>query len=312
MSVQNNLKKPEFTKTMLGYTPKEVDQYIDHILERYAAVSRDVTELKRRVTRLQLGMEERCDTAPEKEAAPTVYAGLSDSVMDKLRYMIESERRRHEEAMDALMSFLESHSRDEMLQIPAEEIPVCEAEEAEPEAEEANGTIAFEDSDAEWEDALEKFIADAGEDEEEAVDDEDADEFEDEPEAEPEAAPESADADEDDTDSLLEKLFGKYDVTLDTEDESEDEEVEDDEVEDDEVEEVSVEHFGDIGENEDETKAEAEAVREKTPAEIAAELDFYSDGTVHNGESYDPMTLAANATMKRRRPTLEDFMRPLP
>ena len=198
MSVQNNLKKPEFTKTMLGYNPKEVDQYIDHILERYAAVSRDVTDLKRRVTRLQLGMEsEKCVVEDRTADESAVYTGLSDSVMDKLRHMIESERRRHEEAMDALMSFLESHSRDEELQTPAEEIPLFadEAEEVEEieevevveEEAEAEGVdigITFEESDSEWEDALEKFISDASED------------------AEPEVKEE--DLAEEDTDSLLE------------------------------------------------------------------------------------------------------------
>lgn len=285
MSVQNNLKKPEFTKTMLGYTPKEVDQYIDHILERYAAVSRDVTELKRRVTRLQLGLEpinvpSDAPEATSSEPAP-VYSGLSDSVMDKLRHMIESERRRHEEAMDALMSFLESHSRDEALPIPAEEM-VAEAPAPEAFAEEgdiqepANDEIELGEADAEWENILEGFIEDF-----------------------PSEETPSNEVEDDDIDLIFDMpLSDELPSVFDEEEEHEYVPVEEHE---------DHEEYEEIPLHEDHTDE-----KKKSPAEIAAELDFYSDGTVHNGESFDPMTLAANATMKRRRPTLEDFMRPLP
>ena len=277
MSVQNNLKKPEFTKTMLGYTPKEVDQYIDHILERYAAVSRDVTELKRRVTRLQLGLESSSYPSETQESTASadapVYNGLSDSVMDKLRHMIESERRRHEEAMDALMSFLESHSRDEELPSPVPAEPVFEespAEEAS--ADDVLDAIDFEESDAEWENILEGFIEDVSS--EEAITEE-----------------EDVDIDLIFDMPLSDKISeAAYDADEFYEEDTPAEEASEETVE------------------EETTKEE----RKRTPAEIAAELDFYSDGTIHNGESYDPMTLAANSTMKRRRPTLEDFMRPFP
>lgn len=284
MSVQNNLKKPEFTKTMLGYTPKEVDQYIDHILERYAAVSRDVTELKRRVTRLQLGLESGNYPSETPEAAKTesapVYNGLSDSVMDKLRHMIESERRRHEEAMDALMSFLEAHSRDEELPTPAEDfIPEMSETEIFPEdisfETPVEDTVELDESDAEWENILEAFISDV-----------------------PAEETLAEKANEDDLDLIFDMPLTDEIPSLPDDDED-------------------ISHIDLSEEIFEEKEAEIPASepsseeKKKTPAEIAAELDFYSDGSVHNGESYDPMTLAAKATMKRR-PTLEDFMRPLP
>ena len=57
MSAQNNFKKPVFTKSVMGYTPREVDQYIEYMNEQYAAATRDIAELRRRLTRYQLGLD---------------------------------------------------------------------------------------------------------------------------------------------------------------------------------------------------------------------------------------------------------------
>ena len=58
MSVQNILKKPAFTKAVMGYNVSEVDKYIDHVTERYNSVCAESAELKRRVLRLQLKLDE--------------------------------------------------------------------------------------------------------------------------------------------------------------------------------------------------------------------------------------------------------------
>ena len=57
--------------------------------------------------------------------------------------------------------------------------------------------------------------------------------------------------------------------------------------------------------------SETPETEKQTRAQLALELDFYSDEVVRDGESYDPMTLARNASMQRKRPSLEDFMNPL-
>lgn len=251
MSTQNNLKKPVFTKSMLGYTTKEVDQYIEYVNERYNALSRDVSELKRRVTRLQLGLESP-NNSEEATTSASSDTGFTDAAIDRLRGMIEAERLRHEEALSALLGFIESHSHGEELPEKVTEDNLMTENEFVPLLDDADiDSMIISEDDAEWKEALESFIADAAE-----SDDEQA-------EAEAEA-----------------------EVLTETETEA-----------------------SEIAEVNEEAKAISE--KKKTPAELAAELDFYSDNVVRDGESYDPMTLAQSATMKRRRPTLEDFMNPI-
>lgn len=264
MSAQNNLKKPAFTKTMLGYTPKEVDQYIDYVIERYAAVSRDVLELKRRVARLQLGLDP-IDSAPKEPAAKP---GLSDDAMERLRAMIESEKRRHEEAMSALLGFVEAQSRGE----------------AAPKKKSAAEPAVFEDS---------KSINDVGSIE--AVEDPE------DPESGFVPLPDDGDGEIlSDKDSDWAEALGKL--------------VDGAEIADD-----SGKSADDGEKNSDDGKDYADAVvseenpseSKKTPAELAEALDFYSDPVVRDGESFDPMSLAQSSAAMRRRPTLQDFMRPI-
>lgn len=245
MSVQNTLKKPEFTKTMLGYNPQEVDRYIEYLTERYAAVSRDVSELKRRLTRLQLGLD-----TPEAENNTPDRGGFSDAAVDRLRHMIFAERNRHEEALDALLEFIESHKMGEgVKEAPSfddEFVPLDDEDcDLAPREEQVIADFGLSEEDEEWTETLDEFIEDAGEDAED-------------------------------------ELEIELDIELDDE-----------------------------GETETETETEAKAEEARTPAQLAAELDFYSDSVVRDGESYDPMTLAHSATMKRKRPTAEDFLNPI-
>ena len=53
-------------------------------------------------------------------------------------------------------------------------------------------------------------------------------------------------------------------------------------------------------------EAASDEKKEKTPAEIAAELDFYTDSVYRDGESFDPMTLAHNVT-SNRKPKYDDY-----
>lgn len=273
MSAQNNLKKPAFTKIMLGYNPKEVDQYIEYITERYAAVSRDVSELRRRVSRLQFEL----DSIKEQSEPEVQSCGFTDAALDRLRYMIEAERSRHEEALNALVSFIDTHSHGE--DVPAKAPPMDEPEMITFDVENDDNFVPLDDeplisdADAEWQEVLESFISDAEDVEPAKVEDESA---------------EYADAEA----VFAAPISGAYLENTDTEN-------------------------TDTAETTTEPAAEAAPPetapeRKKTPAELAAELDFYSDNVVRDGESYDPMTLAQSSTMKRRRPTLEDFMKPMP
>lgn len=293
MSAQNNLKKPAFTKTMLGYTPKEVDQYIDYVIERYAAVSRDVLELKRRVARLQLGLDP-IDSAPKEPAAKP---GLSDDAMDRLRAMIESEKRRHEEAMSALLSFVEAQSRGEVV----------------PKKKSAAEPAVFEDS---------KSINDVGSID--AVDDPE------DPESGFVPLPDDGDGEIlSDKDSDWAEALGKLVDGAEKADDSKSADVgevsidgEIDGEKNADAETVTAPISGAYLENSTakpanivaapaEASEEKPAERKKTPAELAEALDFYTDPVVRDGESFDPMSLAQSSAAMRRRPTLQDFMRPI-
>ena len=62
----------------------------------------------------------------------------------------------------------------------------------------------------------------------------------------------------------------------------------------------------------EETAGDENEHDERTPAQIAADLDFYTDGDHADGESYDPMTLAAQITSRNSRPKISDFMKTVP
>ena len=267
MSAQNNFKKPVFTKSVMGYTPREVDQYIEYMNEQYAAATRDIAELRRRLTRYQLGLD-----PVEKQPAAEDASGFTDAALDKLRHMISAERSRHEEALDALLSFIETYKdgrevREKVVMDMSDDGFVPLDDESDTESEESDLPVLSEE-DAEWEQALESFIADADEDE-------------------PSEADEIA---EDDVDyAVAEDIFGACEPENPTVENTVEESVPA------EVAEVS----------------ETPETEKKTRAQLALELDFYSDAVVRDGESYDPMTLARNASMQRKRPSLEDFMNPL-
>ena len=254
MSAQNNLKKPVFTKSVMGYTPKEVDQYIEYMNERYAALRSDVAELKRRLTRFQLGL----DRVDEKENVQA-ESGFSDAALDKFRHMIASERSRHGEALDALLSFIETYKdgtevREKAVMDMSDDGFVPLDDDFDVEAADGNDAAVLSEEDAEWEQALESFIAGTAEDEAEGSEEE----------------------------AVLT-----------------------------ETEEIPVAEEICDAEAEAADEPEREAEPSKTPAQLALELDFYSDDVVRDGESYDPMTLAQNATMQRKRPSFADFMNPL-
>ena len=102
MSVQNSLKRPTFTKSVMGYAQGEVEKYIDHVTERYNSVCRENAELKRRVMALGVRLDEATDRINELERecsqTPVVTeGGRYDALgLEGLIISLENEKRRSE------------------------------------------------------------------------------------------------------------------------------------------------------------------------------------------------------------------------
>ncbi|MCI9450303.1 MAG: hypothetical protein HFE30_08670 [Clostridiales bacterium] len=244
MSVQNTLKKPAFTKSVRGYTVQEVDRYIEYVNERYAAVCRDVAELKRKLTRLKLGLDR-----PEAEANTANVDVLPEELLkhlENLRRELSAECERHAEHMKRLSrdfenetlntvstkinaevgaSILKNTAVQSLNELAVNEVAALEAEPIS--AEECNSSDG--------------------------------------------ALPES--------ESPVE--IGEDDGSL--------------------KETAELTEDGTSEDGNDNTE-------EKTPAQLAEEIDFYSDGVHADGESFDPMDFAADAAAKYARPSFASLM----
>ena len=130
MNAQNNLKKPNFSKGVMGYTPSEVDRYIDHINERYNTVSREAAELKRKIINLQLRLNEAEDRLAEAEKKSTTKKCFDHEALSQIFDMLDRENSRHAQFLDLL--------KDKLCDMLDDEIK--------------------ESDDGEWEDALDEFI----------------------------------------------------------------------------------------------------------------------------------------------------------
>lgn len=244
MSVQNTLKKPAFTKSVRGYTVQEVDRYIEYVNERYAAVCRDVAELKRKLTRLKLGLDR-----PEAEANTANVDVLPEELLkhlENLRREVSAECERHAEHLKRLSrdfenetlntvstkinaevgaSILKNTAVQSLNELAVNEVAALEAEPIS--AEECNSSDG--------------------------------------------ALPES--------ESPVE--IGEDDGSL--------------------KETAELTEDGTSEDGNDNTE-------EKTPAQLAEEIDFYSDGVHADGESFDPMDFAADAAAKYARPSFASLM----
>ena len=65
MLAPHELKNKSFTKTMRGYNPQEVDEYIDFLVENYTALYRENSELERKLKIVVTNLDELKD---EEEA----------------------------------------------------------------------------------------------------------------------------------------------------------------------------------------------------------------------------------------------------
>jgi len=368
MSVQNNLKKPAFTKTVMGYNVSEVDKYIEHITERYNSVCAENSELKRRVLRLQLKLDETSDKLGDAETAVVDPKPLNRSVLYEVFDVLDAELRRTEAFYEDLKSKLNAISevKNDESDDSAWEGPLSAfissivTEENEDDAEDTEDSEEIPYHDGENVPADDKSTADKApsqsifadfesfvmcEDDEleapatandaeiydEPSDDLSADdEFPANDEADEETVIMNSDADDDEdrsdasyeeeTEMLLKLLQGTFNVASEEERSFEHdlgaefaggEYTEDAELDDDPLvsagigSEAAEEHEPDVDSGDASEDASEDEAREKTPAEIAAELDFYTDSVHRDGESFDPMMLARLAT--DRKPKYEDF-----
>ncbi len=327
MAIQNTSKKPNFNKIVLGYAPKEVDRYIDFISERYNAVCRENAELKRKLTRLQLGITTNNSDTAEAVSETEIKDEkrmLTKSELAALAKMIREEKERHESSLDMIYSLIESLTDTSLGEIPFETV----SDETGDESVEA---------DDDWECILEKYISDIPQ-----TDEDDSAEsffpFVEDAELDADFKKAKDTVDRADTELLFTKkeVFTSDDdgfVELFDDGEDSDEAVdtvETDAVDDSEfAEEIIDEIMGDIdsliideetddgtpvsednAEITDKTDATDTAEEPLTAAQRAALLDFYTDEDIPDGQSFDPMTLAVAKTRKSRRPSGIDVLCP--
>lgn len=365
MSAQNMLKKPAFAKAVMGYSTAEVDKYIDHIIERYNSVCAESAELKRRVIRLQMALDEANGKLSDAEELACDKKPLDRSALYEVFDILDAEKKRTEDFYENLKATLNKISEEksivsddsdweEVLNGFIESVGDTHtaAIEEEPQPKEAEDLAEIPEIGADTAAAIGAFIADfesfvmadddaeETEETEEAVEveevftadeaDETADEIslpaaegpseEEQILASDETEEPSRDTSyEDETEMLLKLLQGTFytdeaeertfdhdlgaEFAADGDEESSEEDGDPLAAIDFFTEEEAKEYLEEAKTKDFESKEDA---HEKTPAEIAAELDFYTDSVYRNGESFDPMTLAHNATSKRK-PTLDDF-----
>ncbi len=346
-------KRPVFTKAMLGYTPREVDLYIDRMNERYSAALADNSKLRRRVESLQ---------AELARARADARAAEGSRDAEHLLELIKNEASRHLETLGDIISAPSAQSAvSDASRGASHELPCTAAE-----IDEADGFVPLEDDVPEELTAASPVDAAQYASPDTTADAGGADEYT--PEDLGYAAQPADDAHPDDRAAAVSDVSPDAsdmaaDITASTEDDAS---VGDDLFYDDALElfteeygphelddasifaapdEIfidtdrerdsaagidSVEDFNNIkssadglggdnsarrvdataAEDEENTETAEDAAVEASAAQRTASLDFYTDTVVRDGESFDPMTLAHRRTLTRR-PTLEDFMRPL-
>ncbi len=318
MSAHNSLKKPTFSKAMRGYSIEEVDSYVAYVNERYTSVCRESAELKRKLTRLLLGMDK-----PEvKEEEKKRVTLPSESDLALLRSRLDECLKQTSE-LEELLSCAAGAAREILSEEIASKVS-AELTEIESPATTAEETAAAEEctpadtspcgtSDAEEAALQGDFTLEYDETEEPEEDYDDLldglrELFDRARPAESEEFCEEAHTDDtahSDFTLFCEDFDGDYSSFAQAESETG-------------AEAPAQDSFSPAT---DEVEAEAEAAAEesesgdKAPTRRSAEemqaMDFYIDEIHKDGESHDLMTLAVESTAKKRRPTLEDFMRPL-
>lgn len=280
MSVHNSLMKPSFTKSVMGYNTGEVDKYVEHVTERYNSVCKENVELKRRLLSESVRIRETEERIAELERSVKVGVALDKSSLVKIFDMLNAEKDRFTYFVESLKESLNA---------------ICD---------ESVDNLMADDS---WEDALDGYIeevSNAGESDDAAAEESDSTGF-----YEIDEGAESYDAE---TDGILSIFSDASDDVIEDDSESDADDSHTDDIPvADETDADAVEEADDTASDTEDGKNDDEA-DPRTPAQIAADLDFYTDGDHADGESFDPMTLAAQITARNSRPKSQDFIKIVP
>ncbi|MBQ6788870.1 MAG: DivIVA domain-containing protein [Clostridia bacterium] len=305
MSVQNSLMKPAFTKSVMGYNTGEVDKYVEHVSERYNSVCKENAELKRRLLAEGVRMREAEEKIAELESTAVQGVALDKSELVKIFDALNAEKERFAYFVESLKESLND---------------ICaESEEA----------LTADDS---WEEVLDGYVEEVHNEDDTSsavsdgnegfyeICDDDADSVGEitpacEEVCETVAEDDAYGAETDDVLSIFNTATAedKADISFVVPDLDGDVFADGDPAEDDTPsdEDVITEEDADMDADE-ETAGDENEHDERTPAQIAADLDFYTDGDHADGESFDPMTLAAQITSRNSRPKISDFMKTVP
>ncbi len=154
MSVLNKLKKPEFSRGVMGYSPIEVDRYIAHVIARYNDVCRENAMLKEKLSIVEdinslKAKLDACQAKLEEASTPLVDT-------DVLRELILTEAERQAAFTASLLAVINGAPTEDILALAEEgsleEAEIVEEEEVD-EAEEAVAEEAEEAAEAEAEEA---------------------------------------------------------------------------------------------------------------------------------------------------------------
>ena len=304
MSVQNSLMKPAFTKSVMGYNTGEVDKYVEHVSERYNSVCKENAELKRRLLAEGVRMREAEEKIAELESIAVQGVVLDKSKLVKIFDALSAEKERFAYFVESL--------KESLNDICAESEEALTADDSWEEVMNGYGEEVHN------EDGTSSAVSDGNEGFYEICDD-DADSVGEitpacEEVCETVAEDDAYGAETDDVLSIFNTATAedKADISFVVPDLDGDvfADVESTEDEGPADEDVVTEKDTDKGTDEDDRDAKADDGR--TPAQIAADLDFYTDGDHADGESFDPMTLAAQITSRNSRPKISDFMKTVP
>lgn len=280
-------KRPVFTKAMLGYTPREVDIYIDRMNERYSAALTDISRLKRRIAAMRVELEQA------RKSAELVRNGNEE----RLCSLIEEEMCRHASALDGILENLKaSASVDTTDSVPSTASAATDTD----------GFVPLDD------DMPDDVPTDLICDNNARITDETT--LETESALFPEEVPECDIGDDNIPDISEDKFADDVDSLAAFDDIAAACSRESDPLAPF-AEEYGPHELDDSGDilaegGEEATENISQSSEKTSAAKLAESLDFYTDTVVRDGESFDPMTLAHLST-DGRRPKIEDFMRPL-
>ena len=334
MSAHNSLIKPAFTKSVMGYNTGEVDKYVEHVSERYNSVCKENAELKRRLlsegVRLREAEEKIAELENSAKSGVTLDKRKLIKIFDALNaeksrfaYFIESVKESlNEICADGEDSLIADDSWEDTLGEYVKAVDgICEDNET------SDTGVAVSDTDLGFYEIVDD--EDNNSCDTSSINDTDCKkDHSNDSGAKGSDTNEDADAYDAETDNVLTIFDGSSDtddkadrvfVIPDLEDDvfsddiPSDSDMDDNDDSSDDTETDTAD--ADMAESVDissDVKDEDSSTDTRTPAQIAADLDFYTDDSHADGESYDPMTLAAEITSRNSRPKLDDFMKTIP